>query len=749
MKAAKYETRYFDRELSWLAFNERVLAQAYNESIPLLERLKFIAISAKNLDEFYMVRVAGLKNQLDAGIDLPNNNGKYLGELLKSINDSSLRLINSQHFQLNNLMKELRHHNFSIIKTKELLPSDKKWLKDYFRTHLLPVLTPLALDPAHPFPFIPNLGLAIALELFDKNNKVLKALIPIPSQISRFIQLPDKAQRFILAEEVIIAHIHDLFPGFNIQSYGCFRILRDSEIELHEESEDFVRYFEAALKKRKRGAVIRLTIDENMPQELRKFVEESLHIDIGDVMIVEGILGLGALEELMTAQRPDLRFPSYNERYPERIREFGGNIFAAIANKDLLVHHPYESFDVVVEFLKQAARDPQVVSIKQTLYRTSNNSPIIAALIEAAENGKSVTAVVEIKARFDEQANLQWAQDLERAGVMILYGILGYKTHGKISLVTRREDNNLQIYTHFGTGNYHPITARVYDDLSFFTASLPMGEEASKIFNYLTGYAHPQKLKQLAYAPLTMRPKLEKLIKDEIQEAKKGKTAFIWAKMNALVDTKIINLLYEASNAGVSIDLIIRGMCCLRPGVKGMSENIRVKSLIGRFLEHSRIFCFGNGHALPSSHAKVFISSADWMPRNLDWRFETLVPIDNLTVKKQILDQIMVAYLKDRAHSWTLEDDGCYYPIGKLGQGFSAHDYFMKHPSLSGRGHHNPGGVPQLMLSVDEISQKIEDKNLYSKDLSRGLTTIPMSVVPHGREDQTYGQSIQNLKGKN
>jgi polyphosphate kinase len=737
MKPEKPESRYFDRELSWLAFNERVLAQAYNESIPLLERLNFIVISAKNLDEFYMVRVAGLKNQLDAGIDLPNNNGKYLGELLKSIHERTLNLILRQHSQLNHLMKELQQNNFSIIKTKELLPSDKKWLKDYFRTHLFPVLTPLALDPAHPFPFIPNMGLAIALELFDKNNKVLKALIPIPSQISRFIQLPDKAQRFILAEEVIIAHIHDLFPGFNIHSYGCFRILRDSEIELHEEAEDFVRYFESALKKRKRGAVIRLTIDEHMPQELRKFVEENLRIDIGDVMSIEGILGLGALEELITSQRPDLRYPSYNERYPERIREFGGNIFAAIANKDLLVHHPYESFDVVVEFLKQAARDPQVVSIKQTLYRTSNNSPIVAALIEAAENGKNVTAVVEIKARFDEQANLQWAQDLERAGVMILYGILGYKTHGKISLVTRREDHNLQIYTHFGTGNYHPITARVYDDLSFFTADLAMGEDASKIFNYLTGYAHPQKLKKLAYAPLTLRTTLEKLIKDEIQQAKAGKPAFIWAKMNALVDTKIINLLYEASNAGVSIDLIIRGMCCLRPGVKGMSENIRVKSVVGRFLEHSRIFCFGHGHPLPSPHAKVFLSSADWMPRNLDWRFETFVPIENLTVKEQILSQIMVAYLKDRAQSWSLEEDGRYYPVGKLGQGFSAHEYFMKHPSLSGRGHHSRGSVPQLMLNLDEISQRIEDKTLYLKDVTKGSSSIPISVVPAVKEDHT------------
>ncbi len=604
-------------------------------------------------------------------------------------------------------MNELKDHDFSIINTQELLISEKKWLKSYFTTHLLPVLTPLALDPAHPFPFIPNMGLAIALELIGKNNKKLKALIPIPPQIARFIQLPNKTERFILAEDVIIAHINDLFPGFSTHSHGCFHILRDSEIEFHEESEDFVRYFEAALKKRKRGAVIRLTIDKTMPPQLRKFVEESLHIDIGDVMTVDGILGLDALEQLMTSGRPDLRFPSYSQRYPERIREFGGNIFAAIAHKDLLVHHPYESFDVVVEFLKQAARDPQVVSIKQTLYRTSYNSPVIAALIDAAENGKSVTAVVEIKARFDEQANLQWAQDLERAGVMILYGILGYKTHGKISLITRREENNLRIYTHFGTGNYHPITARIYDDLSFFTADSAVGEDASKLFNYLTGYAHPKKLKKLAYAPLTMRTTIEELIKAEIKAAKRGEPAVIWAKMNALVDPKIINLLYDASTAGVSIDLIIRGMCSLRPGVKGMSENIRVKSVIGRFLEHSRILCFGNGAPLPSSHAKVYITSADWMPRNFDWRFETLVPIENLTVKEQILDQIMVAYLKDQAHSWQLEKDGSYHQMGRMGQGFSAHDYFMKHPSLSGRGHrrsaHNSHvDIPQLMLNVEE-----------------------------------------------
>ncbi len=700
MKQKGSQFLYFDRELSWLAFNERVLAQAYNKSIPVLERLNFIAISAMNLDEFYMVRVAGLKNQQVAGIDVGDTTGNNLDDLLQAIYDRTFILIQNQQRLLQDLKRELRNKHFSIVDSEELTKADEKWLKDYFTHNLLPVLTPLAVDPAHPFPFIPNMGLAIALDLIGEHDKELKALIPIPSQISRFIKLPGITQRFILAEEVILAHIHDLFPGFEIHSQGCFRVLRDSEIEYHEESEDFVRFFEVALKKRRRGAVIHLEITGNMPQKLRKFVEENLNLEIGDVMTIDGPLGLDALEQLLGTGRSDLRYPSYNERYPERIREFGGNLFAAIAYKDLLVHHPYESFDVVVEFLKQAARDPQVVSIKQTLYRTSNNSPIIQALIDAAENGKSVTAVVEIKARFDEQANLQWAQDLERAGVMILYGILGYKTHGKISLVTRREDGKLQIYTHLGTGNYHPVTARIYDDLSLFTADPLIGEEASKIFNYLTGYAHPKKLRKLSYAPLTMRDKVEMLIKEEIHLAKKGEPAFIWAKMNALVDEKIIDLLYAASEAGVSIDLIIRGICCLRPGVKGLSQNIRVKSLIGRFLEHSRILCFGNGHPLPSSHAKVFISSADWMPRNFDWRFETLIPIENKTVKEQVLNQIMVAYLKDQAQSWHLKKDGTYHPVGKPGEGFSAHEYFMKHPSLSGRGRRNLEGIPYLTLET-------------------------------------------------
>ncbi len=691
----KPEPRTFDRELSWLAFNERVLAQSYNEEIPLLERINFISISARNLDEFYMVRVAGLKNQQDAGAEGPDSHGQKLEDLLQAIHERSLKLIKGQQDQFKKLTKELQKEKFYIVRAKDFSQYDKKWLKTYFINNLLPILTPLAVDPAHPFPFIPNMGLAIALDLLGKQEEEMKALVPLPSQIPRFIQLPRKGQHYILVEDIVLFHINDLFPGFRIRSSGCFRILRDSEIEFHEESEDFVQYFEVALKKRKRGAVISLAIDETMPLCLRTFVRENLQINMSDVMRIEGTLGLDTLDQLLSSSRPDLRYSTYNERYPERIREFGGNIFAAIAHKDLLVHHPYESFDVVVEFLKQAARDPNVVSIKQTLYRTSNDSPIVAALIDAAENGKSVTVVVEIKARFDEQANLQWAQNLERAGVMVLYGILGYKTHGKISLVTRREKRGLQIYTHLGTGNYHPVTARIYDDLSLFTANPEMGAEASKIFNYLTGYAHTKKLKKLAYAPITLRSTLEELIRAEIRSAKKGKPAAIWAKVNAIVDKQIIDLLYEASQMGVSIDLIVRGICCLRPQIKGLSENIRVKSLIGRFLEHSRIFCFGNGQVLPSLESKVYISSADLLPRNLDWRFETLVAIENQTVKEQILNQIMVAYLKDHAQSWSLDENGKYHPMGP---GFSAHDYFMKHPSLSGRGNGTHAGVPHLTL---------------------------------------------------
>jgi polyphosphate kinase len=679
------EDIYFNRELSWLTFNERVLAQSCVESFPLLERLNFIAISARTLDEFYMFLETDLKSQQSTRIKVIEQNELKLAEVLTTIHECSHKLMESQQTQLKTLKKELHAQDFSIVDPEELSQSDKKWLENYFTHNLLPVLTPLVLGPSHPFPFIPNMGFAIALELQNNQVKEIKALIPLPPQITRFIQLPGEHQRFILAEDVIISYIHVLFPEFHYSSHGCFRVLRNCELEFPGESKDFIQCFEAALIQREKGAVIRLDIDENMPPKLSHFVKESLDLERGDVMMMNGILGLSALEELRFTERPDLRFPPYIQCFPECIQEFDGNIFAAIAHKDLLVHHPYESFDVVVQFLQQAARDPQVISIKQTLYRTSSNSPIIAALCEAAENGKNVTVIVEIKARLDEKANLLWVQELVRAGAMVLYGILGYESHGKFSLVTRQEERGLQIYTHFGTGNYHPITARTYDDLSLFTGDFQIGEEASKIFNYLTGYPYPKQLKRLAFAPIAMRDTIEDLIRAEINYAKKGEPSSLWAKMNSLSDPEIIDLLYEASCAGVSIDLIIRDVCCLRPGIKGLSENIRVKSVVGRFLEHSRIICFGHGHPLPSSFGKVFITSADWIGRNLDWRFEIFIPIKNKAVKEKILNHIMGAYIKDVAHSWKLMADGTYQPMGKLGKDFSAQDYFMQYPSLSGR----------------------------------------------------------------
>ncbi|MEB3702366.1 Polyphosphate kinase [Candidatus Bealeia paramacronuclearis] len=698
------EFPYLDREISWIAFNERVLGQAMMTQKPLLERLRFIAIAAKNLDEFFMVRVAGLKNQEAAGLERRHPEPVSLKSLLDQIHERASALIQNQFNVLQTLKKELESENFFLVTAEGLMKSDKVWLSTYFKEEIFPVLTPLAVDPAHPFPFVANLGMTVALEMENPEGEILKGLVPLPLKIKRFIQLPNRGSRFIALEDVISLFIPKLFPGFILRGMGCFRVVRDSEVEIHEESDDFVHYFEAALKQRERGAVILLMIQKSMPPDLRAFVEEGLDLSIGEVMEVDGMLGLSDLDQVIISKRNDLQYKPYVERFPARIREFGGSCLAAIKHKDLLVHHPYESFDVVVDFLKEAARDPNVVSIKQTLYRTSNDSPIVAALIEAAENGKSVLVIVELKARFDEKANLKWARDLERAGVLVVYGLLGLKTHAKLSLVTRREDGHLKNYAHFGTGNYHPQTARVYDDLSLFTADHKIVEDLCKIFNYVTGSASPKKLKKLAYSPLSLRSTLIEHIRGERDFAKAGKPAIIWAKMNALVDHEIIDELCLASQDGVKIHLIVRGICCLSPELPGVSENIHVKSLVGRFLEHSRIVCFGNGHDLPSEHAKVFISSADWMPRNFDWRFESLVPIENHTVKSQILDQIMMAYLKDTANSWSLGADGNYTQINPEGEGFNAHHYFMRHQSLSGGGSMTHDlHLPHLTLEEPEI----------------------------------------------
>ena len=699
--------RYFNRELSWLAFNWRVLEEAANPAVPLLERLRFLSISATNLDEFYTVRVAGLRALVRAGTTTPSEDGRTPAEQLRLINEDARRLMQVQQTSFNKLKKEMEAEGITLLTRSKLTSRDLKHLETHFLDKVFPVLSPLAIDPAHPFPFIPNTGFTLALELERlSDHRALQALLPIPQQIARFVPLPGREgeNRFLPLEELLLLHLDMLFPGFTDRGHCLFRVLRDSDLEVEDEAEDLVREFETALKRRRRGEVIRLKMSAGAPPELKSLIMEELAVTGQEVVEVRGLLGVADLKELVLSSRPDLLWPPFTPRVPERVQDHDGDLFAAIKQKDILLHHPYETFDLVIRFLEQAARDPNVLAIKQTLYRTSWDSPVVSALCEAAEAGKSVTALVELKARFDEAANIRQSRRLERSGAHVVYGFVNYKTHAKISTVVRREGENLVTYTHYGTGNYHPITARIYTDLSFFTCDTALGRDATKVFNYLSGYVQPQGLENLAIAPVTLKPRLLEMICAEAEHARAGRPAEIWAKMNSVIEPDVIDALYAASNAGVKINMVVRGICGLRPGVKGLSENIRVKSIVGRFLEHSRIVCFGNGGGLPSQKARVFLSSADWMSRNLTRRVETLVETLNPTVKNQIMGQIMAANLADEAQSWVLDAEGRYhrFPAAPGQTLFNCHRFFMENPSLSGRGSAGAKDVQRLAALRDE-----------------------------------------------
>ncbi len=701
--------RFFNRELSWLTFNQRVLAEAENPHYPLLERLRFLSISGSNLDEFMTVRVAGLAGQIRRSIDEISIDGMTPTQQLSAVHERILEIEATQQAIWRSLKDELAECGIRVVGEERVSAANDRWLKDYFLGHIMPVITPQAIDPAHPFPFVANTGIGVMFSLTRAaDNTAVMEMILIPQALPRFVRIPGPDAIYMSIEDLICRHAEEIFPGFKVNGHGVFRVLRDSDIEIEEDAEDLVRYYRTAIQRRRRGMVIVLQLQGKFNPAAEELLRAQLGLDKALIIKTGGLIGMAGLSGIVEEDRPELKFEPYSPRYPERILEHDGDCFAAIREKGIVIQHPFESFEVVIDFLKQAARDPDVIAIKQTLYRAGKQSAIIAALIAAAEAGKSVTAVVELKARFDEEQNLLWASQLERAGVQVIYGFVDWKTHAKVSMVVRREGDGYRTYCHFGTGNYHPVTARIYTDLSYFTAAPEAGRDVGKLFNFITGYIEPKHTELLSISPISLRPTLYQCIDAEIANAQAGKPATIWAKMNSLTDPDLIDRLYVASSAGVEILLVIRGICCLRPGIEGLSENITVKSIIGRFLEHARIWAFANGSELPSRKARVFITSADGMSRNLDRRVELLLPLRNKTVHDQVLGQVMLANLLDTEQSWFLEADGDYHRA-KVGEdedeAFNLHSYFMTNPSISGRGASLASGrkVPKLSLRRGNI----------------------------------------------
>ena len=696
--------KYINREVSWLKFNLRVLAEASNLKNPTLERLKFLSIAANNLDEFFMVRVAGIYTQIKDKVSFLSHDGLTSEQQLKNIIINTKKLLSNSNEAWSKLKIDLDKSGILFASYRDLNKSEKVRLNKIFRENIYPVLTPLIIDPSHPFPFIPNKGHFLVM-LLNKRNKSKKfyATILIPKNIDRFINISNRVdvKKYLSIEHIISNYVNYLFPGYKLNKYTSVRIIRDSDIEFEEEAEDLIMYLEKALKKRRRGRIVKLEIRSNADPLLKKFVYKKLEVTEDEVYEMESFVGVHQIDQIYNKKNANLVFKSFNPRQVERLKQFNDDYFATIKAKDFIVHHPYETFDAVIQFLNQAAEDHNVIAIKQTLYRTTFDSPIVKALIQASEKGKSVTAVVEVKARFDEETNISLASTLEKAGVQVVYGFIKLKTHAKASLIVRKEKNKLVSYVHLGTGNYHPINAKIYTDLSFFSSDKIICEDVEKFFNYITTYAEPKKLKKIILSPLFLRTKLYSLIDQEIENKSKSKHAEIWIKLNSLVDKAMIDKLYEASNAGVKICLFVRGICCLKPGIKGLSENIIVKSIVGRFLEHSRIFCFANGEMMPSRSNLAFFSSADLMTRNLNRRVELFIPIENSTVHEQVLDQIMLANYKDAENSWFLKSDESYEKINVTAEdNFSAHSYFMKNPSLSGRGSSINLSMPEKLRLV-------------------------------------------------